>query len=191
VTALRRRVLRSLAAAVAVVTAAACAGGGGDERPAPFDISVVEEGPGGRRALTLLAKDFYRRIANRRFNSIATYQDPSLREFFRTEQAWSDYYADLVQKLESAYFEAVRPTRVEVLSIEFEERDPEELKGAEGEPGKPDPLLATLEPQLTALIDVRFTGENGQPLRWWTTSIVRKDRWKRIDGRWWIVPGKL
>ncbi|MGH0034377.1 MAG: hypothetical protein ACQGVK_05070 [Myxococcota bacterium] len=186
-----RRLAWAIVAAFALGPVLACATGPGDETPAPFDIRVVEEGPGGRRALTLLATDFYRRIANRRFNSIATYQDPSLREFFRTEQAWSDYYADLVQKLEEAYFEAVRPTRVQVVSIDFEERDVAELEGGSPETGEPDPLLATLEPQLTARIVVRFTGENGRPLRWWTTSIQRTDSWKRIEGRWWIVPGKL
>lgn len=190
----RGRAFRAAAAAVlstAVAGWLACAADPGDRAPAPFDIGVVEEGAGGRRALTLLATDFYRRIANRRFNSIATYQDPSLREFFRTEQAWSDYYADLVQKLEDAHFEAVRPTRVDVLGIDFEERDPAETGGPSVEPGEVDPLMATLEPQLTARIRVRFTGENGRPLRWWTTSIVREDRWKRIEERWWIVPGKL
>lgn len=184
-----RVALPALAAVLVLGASAGCAGRGADDAPAPFDIGVVEEGAGGRRALMLLANDFYKRIANRRFNSIATYQDPSLREFFRTEQAWSDYYADLVQKLEDASFEAVRPTRVDIVSIDFEERDAAETEGMD--PAQVDPLITVLEPQLTARIVVRFTGENGKPLRWWSTSTLRKDRWKRIEGRWWIVPGKL
>ena len=40
-------------------------------------------------------------------------------------------------------------------------------------------------------VRVRLTGENGRPLRWWETSLVREDRWERMDGRWWIIPGKL
>ncbi len=147
---------------------------------------MVREGAGGQRALGLLARDFYLRIESRRFNSIATYQDPSLREFFRSDQAWSDYYAHLVQKLEENYFEAVRPTRVEVTSIEFEV--PEESPPA---PGAGPSGGAAEPPPPSALVTVRFVGENGRPLRWWTTEMTRVDRWTRLDDRWWIIPGKL
>jgi len=173
--------LRRLAPCV-VAALLACSGRTAAPATAPFDISVVEEGRRGERALELLARDFYRRIANRRFNSIATYQDPSLREFFRSEQAWSDYYADLVQKLEDGHFEAVRPTRVEVQSIDLV---PQPTEGAEATSGPP------AEGDEEAKVTVRFVGENSLPLRWWKTSIVREDRWRRIEDRWWIVPGKL
>ncbi len=143
-----------IAAWLAAAALAACAGAA-----APGDRS---DDP----VLDRLAGDFYERISNRRFNSIATYRDPALREFFRTTQAWSDYYANLVQALDDAHFEAIRPTRIQLLGIA---------------PAGPEQVI----------VRVRFTGENGLPLRWWATRIVREDQWEREDGRWWIVPGKL
>ncbi len=143
-----------IAACLAAAALAACAGAAG-----PGDRS---DDP----VLDRLAGDFYERISNRRFNSIATYRDPALREFFRTTQAWSDYYANLVQALDDAHFEAIRPTRIQLLAIA--RAGPEQV-----------------------IVSVRFTGENGLPLRWWRTRIVREDQWEREDGRWWIVPGKL
>ena len=38
---------------------------------------------------------FYSRLARRRFNTLATFRDELLRDFFRSEIAFSDYYADL------------------------------------------------------------------------------------------------
>lgn len=110
--------------------------------------------------------DFYERLANRRFNSIATFGDPALREFFQSLEAFSDYYADLSQDLADANFEANRPTAVTVEGVCF-------------------------ELPVAARVRVRFDGENGRPLRWWGTRLVRDDRWERRDGRWWIIPGKL
>jgi hypothetical protein len=117
--------------------------------------------------LRSLARDFYDRLENRRFNSLATFQDPGLREFFRTRESYSDYYAELAFELESARFEASRPTRVEV-----------------------DAAARVSASQVR--LWVRFTGENGLPLRWWEIDLVREDVWE-IDqsGRWWIVPGKV
>ena len=37
----------------------------------------------------------------------------------------------------------------------------------------------------------RIVGDNGLPLRFWKTGIDREDRWERVEGTWWIVPGKL
>jgi hypothetical protein len=117
--------------------------------------------------LRALAADFYERLENRRFNSLATFQDPGLREFFRTREAYSDYYAELAFELESARVEASRPTRVAVEA-------------------------AVRESASQVRLRVRFTGENGLPLRWWEIDLVREDVWE-IDetGRWWIVPGKV
>ena len=41
-----------------------------------------------------------------------------------------------------------------------------------------------------ARVKYRFVGDNGLPLRFWSTSIEREDRWERADGKWWIVPGR-
>ena len=134
--------------------------------PGSFDRDVLDAGASGERALGRLAADFYGRLANRRFNSIATYQDPALREYFQSIEAYSDYYADLAQVLADTHFEANRPTSVEVLEIETDGPD-------------------------SAVVVVRFTGENGLPLRWWKTGVDRTDQWRRESDRWWIIPGKL
>lgn len=154
----------------------ACAGRGTPDPATDSDRTLGQfldpEAAGSSEALPRLVADFYSRISNRRVNSIATYQDPGLREFFRTEQSWSDYYAELVQTLDDAHFEAVRPTGVEVQSIDMQSG-------------------VALSSQKRAVVTVKLTGENGLPLRWWTISLVRKDRWEEEGGRWWIVPGKL
>lgn len=134
--------------------------------PGRFDRDVLDAGATGERALGRLASDFYGRLANRRFNSIATYQDPALREYFISIESFSDYYADLAQEFSDVHFEANRPTAVEIRSIDWED-------------------------ETKARVTVRFTGENGLPLRWWSTAFDRVDQWERAENRWWIVPGKL
>lgn len=120
-----------------------------------------------RDHLMILAKDFYSRLESRRFNSIATFQDPGLHEFFRTRESYQDYYAELAHELENADFEASRPTGVNI-QADFRES------------------------ARRVWLVVEFVGENGLPLRWWETSILRTDLWE-IDssGRWWIIPGKV
>lgn len=112
------------------------------------------------------ASSFYGRLARRRFNNIATYRDEVLRDFFRTDAAYADYYADFAQNLSEAHFERSRPLSLEV--VEFRLEAPGEAK-----------------------VYTRLVGENGLPLRWWKTEIEREDRWERIEGTWWIVPGRL
>ena len=153
--------MRALIATVLLV--AACA--------APAPLVLVEEYQGGPEIdlvrLRELARDFYARLENRRFNSLATFQDPGLREFFRTEESYSDYYAEVAYELELARIEASRPTRVRILD-------------------------ATRESPNRVRLVVRFTGDNGLPLRWWQIDRERQDVWE-VDptGRWWIVPGKV
>ena len=43
----------------------------------------------------------------------------------------------------------------------------------------------------SARVTTRIVGQNGLPLRFWKTRIDREDRWERVEGTWWIVPGKL
>jgi len=109
---------------------------------------------------------FYERINNRRFNSKATYDDPALREFFKSLDAFSDYYASMSEVLERAHFESLRPTAVR---------------------------LDSMKRVLANRVEVRITfqGENGLPLRWWLTRVQRTDVWEFIGGRWWIIPGKV
>ena len=57
------------------------------------------------------ASTFYGRLAQRRFNVIATFRDQVLRDYFRTDHAFSDYYADFAQDLDDAHFERNVPGR--------------------------------------------------------------------------------
>jgi hypothetical protein len=109
---------------------------------------------------------FYDRITARRFNSKATFDDPALREFFRSEAAFADYYASLAEALDRAHFESQRPTAVRLDAMERLARN-------------------------AVVVKVTLKGENGLPLRWWSTFVSREDRWEFDQGRWWIVPGKL
>lgn len=117
--------------------------------------------------LARLADIFYQRLAHRRVNSIATFHDPALREFFRSEEAFADYYADLVQKLDYEHFEANRPSGIELVSLHIEQTA--------------DRAVAVIE----------FRGGNALPLRWWSVGYARRDTWERGGDRWWIIPNKL
>ena len=112
------------------------------------------------------ASNFYGRLAHRRFNQIGTFRDEKLREYFRTERAFSDYYADFAQELDDAHVDRNEPSGLEVLEFRFE--------------GPGD-----------ARVKVRIAGANGQPLRPGSVKLEREDRWERVGGSWWIVPGKL
>ena len=109
---------------------------------------------------------FYSRLARRRFNTLATFRDEFLRDYFRSETSFSDYYADLADSMEVAHFEQNRPLSLDV--VEF-----------------------VVEGQGSARVTTRIVGENGLPLRFWKTRLDREDRWERVEGTWWIVPGKL
>lgn len=113
-----------------------------------------------------LARVFYTRIINRRFNSIATFHDPALRELFASPEAFADYFAAFADALSEAHFEALRPTAAELEK------------------------MSVLDPD-AVLVTVRFRGQNSLPLRWWSVELARTDRWEHSDGRWWIIPGKL
>jgi hypothetical protein len=117
--------------------------------------------------LSQLADIFYQRLAHRRVNSIATFHDPALREFFQSEEAFADYYADLVQKLDYEHFEANRPSEITLISLHVEESGDQ------------------------AVTVVEFRGNNSLPLRFWSVDYARRDMWRLADGRWWIIPGKL
>lgn len=113
-----------------------------------------------------LSEIFYGRITSRRFNSRATFEDPSVRQFFTDVASYSDYYAALVDALDRANIRYNRPTRVELLGVEVSETG-------------------------NLMLDLRFVGRNDLPLRWWSTYLARKDEWRLQDGRWFLVPGKV
>jgi hypothetical protein len=109
---------------------------------------------------------FYETLIRRRFNTLETFNDRVLRDHFQTPDAFFDYYADLAQSLQLARFDRSRPTDVEVEEFLFENR-------------------------FIAQVQVRFVGENSRPLNPGEAVLIRLDRWERVDGRWWISPGKL
>ena len=112
------------------------------------------------------AQGFYDRLSLRRFNTHATYTDTVLREHFQNETAFFDYYADFAHTLDLAYVEKNRALIAEVKEFALEG------------PGR-------------ALVDVRIRSNNGKPLRYWTVVTERRDVWERIEGVWFVVPGKL
>lgn len=137
---------------------------GGDDGPARMsEVEVVNSTE--VADFYARATEFYRRLQGRRFNSVASFRDAGLREYFGNEQSFSDYYADLADDLATASFERSVPLQTEVQEF---------LVDA---PGR-------------ARVKVRIVGENGKPLRFWATAMDREDRWERRDGRWWIIPGR-
>lgn len=136
---------------------------GAAAQPAPDSgVEVLTEAP--EVEFHQRASQFYERLTGRRFNSLATFRDPALREFFETEESFSDYFADLAQDLAEAHFARNQPlaTSVEEFAVDG--------------PGR-------------ARVRVWMGGDNGLPLRFWSTRLVREDRWERRNGRWWIIPG--
>lgn len=160
---LRGLVPLGLAAAFAVSAAVACA----NASPPPdvaqgaqivSDPAVIE--------FQMRAETFYDRFTNRRVNTLATYQDGLLRGYFRSDQEFMDYYANLAQALVEAHFE------------------------------RNEPLLAVVDEFLVeapgrARVRFRMVGRNGLPLRFWSTSLAQEDRWERHEGGWRIIPGPL
>lgn len=172
--AVRRRGIRSLGAVGALMATSlwlGCAGGpvgswGGavprDER----DLALAGLSVEAQQAFLPLSQVFYKRIASRRFNSRATFDDPSVRQFFTSVAAYSDYYASLVDVLDRGHVRNNHPFQIELLGL-----------NATG-----DGILE---------LSLRFVGNNDLPLRWWNATVLRTDAWRWQDGRWWVVPGKV
>jgi hypothetical protein len=149
-------------AVVLLFALAACAGTPTLDAPHGAVAVAPEVALGLRRRV----EGFYLRLAHRRFDTLETYNDFIMRDHFQSLDLFFDYYADLAEQLAKAQFDRTRPTDVEVLEFLFE--DPK-----------------------TALVLVRFRGEDGRPLRPGTVVLVRSERWEWIEGSWWIRPGKL
>ena len=114
----------------------------------------------------LRASSFYESLRNRRFNSILTYQDEYLREYFRDADDFDTYYADLTHSLQTAFISKTRP-----LNLKVQEFSQEEVG--------------------VAAVEILFIGDDSRALRPGETDFVRIDRWERHDGQWWLVPGKV
>lgn len=111
------------------------------------------------------ATEFYWLLEGRRFNSIIAFRDQALRAFFEDEQSFVDYYADLADELAAAHFDRSVPLHTSV--DEF----------AVDGPGR-------------ARVSVRIVGADGRPLRFWSTTVRREDRWERRNGQWWVTATK-
>jgi hypothetical protein len=111
------------------------------------------------------ASEFYRRLEGRRFNSVSSFRDGALRQYFDSEQSFVDYYADLADDLAVAHFQRSVPVSTAV-----------------------DEFLVDGPGQ--ARVKVRVTGRDERPLRFWATSVRREDRWERRAGRWLVAPPK-
>jgi hypothetical protein len=156
--------VRRAACAAAWLLALACAGADGSI-PLPAGGGVA---PDAAVALAFSTRidAFYARLVLRRVDALETFNDAVLREHFRSRDQFFDYYADLAYQLQLAHFEQSRPSAVRVEEFVFES-------------------------PTAALVQVRFTGNDGRPLRPNSTSLVRRDRWEFADGSWWLVPAKL
>ncbi len=168
----RRALPWLLASGLVVGLLAGCATGGSgaswgaavprDER----DLALAGLPTAAQEAFLPLSQVFYERIASRRFNSRATFDDPSVRQFFPSVAAYSDYYASLVDVLDRGNIRNNQPTQIELLG-----------------------LSSTADGVLK--LSLRFVGRNDLPLRWWNASVLRTDEWQWRSGRWWVVPGKV
>jgi hypothetical protein len=140
-----------------------CASAGGIPEPEGGSVAVSAD-----TALSLHqgTEDFYNRLIQRRVNTLETFNDPVLRKFFRSQDLFFDYYAELAQSLADAHFEKSRPFAIEVQEMVFE-----------------DPARAQVQ--------VLFRGFDDRPLRPNRVSLVRRDQWHFEQESWWINPGKL
>ncbi len=112
------------------------------------------------------ADAFYQRLILRRFNALETFKDPFLRQHFQTVDRFFDYYASLATEFDQANIEKSRPLRAQVQEFVFDS-------------------------PTTARVLIRFEGDDDRPLRPTTVSLVRVDRWERVEQSWWVSPGKL
>jgi hypothetical protein len=133
---------------------------------APEGVSVAV-GPATALAFQSRAEAFYGGLIQRRFNALETFNDPFLREHFRSVDRFFDYYASLATDLDDANFQKSRPKAVAVQEFLF--TSPTEVR-----------------------VLVLFTGKDDRPLRGATNvGLLRLDRWQRSEEHWWITPGKL
>jgi hypothetical protein len=165
-----RAIIAKVSAGVALL-AIACAGSQGARWAASvpsdeIDLALAALPPDAQRAFLPLTEVFYDRITSRRFNSRATFDDPSMRQFFPSVATYSDYYAALVDVLDRNHFLNNQPTRIDLLGVS--------VVG--------DGVIR---------LSLRFVGGNDLPLRWWNATLLRTDEWRWRDGRWWVVPGKV
>ena len=102
----------------------------------------------------------------RRANALETFNDPLLRKYFRSEDLFFDYYAELAQSLADAHFEKSRPFAVEVQEMIFESDALARCRWCSG---------------------ATTTGRCARTACRWFVAIAGSTR----QDAWWITPGKL
>ena len=117
-------------------------------------------------ALAVRLDDFYRSLENRTLDTLATFEDRRLRSYFADDTAFSDYYASLASQVRRAL---VRHGRVEEVQVV-------EFSLADGD---------------HALVRVHLRGSHQRQLRFWSVDLDRTDSWRRLSGRWFLVPEDL
>ena len=113
------------------------------------------------------ATEFYDRLEGRRFNSVASFRDAGLREYFESDQSFTDYYADLADDLATANFERSVPLDAEVRGVP--------RRRARSRPRQDRTIDGRGRPAAPVLVHLDSSGRiagSGAP------------------GSWWIVPGK-
>jgi hypothetical protein len=146
-----------------LLLALACASDGSIPPPEGGSVAVPADAA---LALHRGTEDFYSRLVLRRVNALETFNDAVLRKFFRNQDLFFDYYAELAQSLAAAHFEKSRPFAIEVQEMIFES-------------------------SARARVQVLFRGYDNRPLRPDRVALVRRDQWQYEQEAWWITPGKL
>ncbi|HJO22538.1 MAG: hypothetical protein QF890_11545 [Myxococcota bacterium] len=135
--------------------------------PAPPSGGSVMVGPDTALDFQQHVGDFYGRLTKRRFNALETFNDAYLREHFRNEDGFFNYYASLATALQEAHFSKSRPTFVDIQEFLFETPN-------------------------TVRVQVLYEGKDARPLRGAASvDLILLDTWELTDRGWWLVPGKL
>ena len=117
-------------------------------------------------ALATRLDEFYRLLENRTLDTLATFEDRRLRSYFADDTAFSDYYASLASQVRRALMRYGRVDDVQVVEFSLKEAD-------------------------HALVRVQLVGRHQRQLRFWRVELSRTDSWRRLSGRWFLVPEDL
>jgi len=131
-------------------------GGGGEEPVQDPDVVAFAE----------RIDRFYNIFQDTPLDIRATFDNPTLRSYFLSEEDFSAFYASLAAGARRSLLRNATPTRVEIDEFRFESEN-------------------------VAIVDVRFIGRHTRRLRFGEVEIARTDTWRRVDGRWILSPDKL
>ena len=117
-------------------------------------------------ALARRLDEFYRSLENRTLDTLATFEDRRLRAYFADDIAFSDYYASLAAQVRRALLRYGRVDDVQVVEFSLKEDD-------------------------HALVQIQLSGKHQRQLHFWRVELERTDSWRRLSGRWFLVPEDL